>query len=73
MTGAEHAIVCLEASFDTKALDLAQAFMAANGELASQLDRLTGGGLPGAGWHVVSHDVLVVGERSLMTLILQRD
>lgn len=64
----EHAVVCVEGSLDASSSDLAEAFMRANATLAQHLDRLTNGGLEGDGWQVVSHDVVLVGEKTLTTL-----
>jgi glutamine cyclotransferase len=40
--------------------------------LTLKLDELIDERLPGAGWELASHDVSIVGEKTLTTLIFRR-
>jgi hypothetical protein len=69
----EHATVSLEGRLDPTAPDLAAAFLEEHRQLANQVDQIVATGLPGGGgWGLVSHDVLLIGDRTLVTLIFRR-
>jgi hypothetical protein len=69
----EHAIVSLEGRLDPKSDDLACQYMDQNGDIVDGLDRFTRGGVDGKrGWELVSHDVVLVGDRTLTTFVFRR-
>jgi hypothetical protein len=69
----EHALVSLEGVLDPDEGDIACQFMSQNGDIVDGLDRFTAGGVDGKqGWELVSHDVVLLGTRTLTTFVFRR-
>lgn len=66
----EHRFIGFEGSIDLEAEDLMVSFMQGARLLVMDVDQLIESHLPGSGWELVSHDVAVVGSKTLITLIL---
>jgi hypothetical protein len=74
----EHTILCFEGKVDPGAADLSSSLMRGAGPLDEYMDRVANGedaSVPRLGsgrWELISHDVIVLGRRTLWTLIFRR-